>query len=291
MRASVAGKWIVHSADRMNVLRALLAPAIFFAPYVLHIPGPWLALYAVIAFAIIGDTNYILHLQIHHPFSRVRGFNIALDLAMGAVTGMTASNWRIQHLHGHHFGHDLPYRARSRWELERYSPLRAISFSAGSIWQTFYGPLTESWRKGVVADRKKPIDYRWAFFEQSLSLAFVALLMILRPRLTMFYLMPWYAVNYFISRYVDYLNHYGCDENDANPFSRANNSLEWLFNRTTHNFGYHTAHHLRPGAHWTDLPDIHRQIAEKIPAHKLKRFSWSFLLMPYHFYLSQSGKM
>ena len=79
---------------------------------------------------------------------------------------------------------------------------------------------------------------------------------------------------------MDYLNHYGCDESSKNPFERANNSLAWWFNYKTHNFGYHTAHHMRPGAHWTELPDIHRTIADRIPERCLKPFSWSFLLMP-----------
>jgi hypothetical protein len=106
-----------------------------------------------------------------------------------------------------------------------------------------------------------------------------------RPWLVHGYLLPWYAVTHFISRYVDYLNHYGCDESSNNPFERSNNSLAWWFNYTTHNFRYHTANHMRPGAHWTELPVIHRTIAGTIPPCCLKQFSWSFLLMPYHFYL------
>jgi fatty acid desaturase len=90
---------------------------------------------------------------------------------------------------------------------------------------------------------------------------------------------------------VDYLNHYGCDERSDNPFEHANNSLAWWFNYTTHNFGYHTAHHMRPGAHWTELPAIHQTIADRIPKRCLKPFSWSFLLLPYHFYLSRSERM
>jgi fatty acid desaturase len=66
--------------------------------------------YAVITFMLIGKTNYLLHLHIHRPFSRKPVFNLMLDLSMGAVTGMVSSNWRIQHLYGHHCGVDWPYR-------------------------------------------------------------------------------------------------------------------------------------------------------------------------------------
>jgi fatty acid desaturase len=99
------------------------------------------------------------------------------------------------------------------------------------------------------------------------------------------------VLTFFISRYVDYLNHYGCNDRDANPFERANNSLHRSFNSSTHNFGYHTAHHLRPSAHWTELPAIHEQIAHHIPGRCLKSFSWSFLLLPYHFVRSRRCQM
>jgi fatty acid desaturase len=112
-----------------------------------------------------------------------------------------------------------------------------------------------------------------------------------QPRVALIYLLPWYLVTHFVTRYVDYLNHYGCDETSDDPYVRANNSLSWWFNYSTHNFGYHTAHHIRPGAHWTELPAIHRAIADKIPERHLKRFSWSWVLMPYHFYRASTGRM
>jgi fatty acid desaturase len=119
----------------------------------------------------------------------------------------------------------------------------------------------------------------------------VALLTMLRPGLVLISLLPWYLLTHFITRYVDYLNHYGCDERSEDPFVRASNSLSRWFNLTTHNFGYHTAHHVRPGAHWTELPGIHAAISDRIPERHLKSFSWSWVLMPYHFYRSGMGRM
>ncbi|HYA80887.1 MAG TPA: fatty acid desaturase, partial [Methylocystis sp.] len=94
---------------------------------------------------------------------------------------------------------------------------------------------------------------------------------------------------HFGSRYIDYLNHCGCDESDPNPFARGNNCLDARFNRRLNNFGYHAAHHFRPAAHWTELPKIHAEIADRIPKERLKSVSWSFLSVPRHFYLSWKG--
>jgi fatty acid desaturase len=282
--------WIAHPADRRNVARALAAPLLLFTPFAVDWFAGYEIVYAIVAFTLIGDTNYLLHLHIHRPFSRKPSFNLVLDLSMGAATGMTGSNWRIQHLYGHHRGIDLPYRG-DRGILESYSPVRAISFSAVSMWETFYSPILESFRKGLLDDIRTPISYRWACCEQLLLLLFVAVLAIWQPRLVLIYLLPWYLVTHFITRYVDYLNHYGCDEGSEDPYVRANNSLSRWFNYSTHNFGYHTAHHIRPGAHWTELPAIHGAIAHRIPDRHLKRFSWSWVLMPYHFYRAATGRM
>jgi fatty acid desaturase len=285
------GRWISHPADRINATRALVAPFLLFAPFVTSWFAHFEVIYAIAAFTAIGATNYLLHLHIHRPFSGNPALNILLDLSMGAVTGMTASSWRIHHLYGHHSGIDLPYRGDRTADLESYSTMRAISYSAASLLETFSSPIAVSFDKGILNNIKIPINYRWAFFEQMLLLTFVAMLTVWQPRLVLIYLLPWYFVTQFITRYVDYLNHYGCDEGSANPYVRANNSLSWWFNLTTHNFGYHTAHHIRPGAHWTELPGIHNTIVDKIPERHLKPFSWSWLLMPYHFYRSRTGRM
>jgi hypothetical protein len=56
---------------------------------------------------------------------------------------------------------------------------------------------------------KSPINYRWAFVEQSLLILFALSLLAWKPGLVLTFLLPWYALIAFISRYVDYLNHYG----------------------------------------------------------------------------------
>ncbi|HTO79358.1 MAG TPA: fatty acid desaturase [Methylocystis sp.] len=283
-------KCLAHPADRANVLRGLFTPLLFFAPFAFPDLGAQGFFCVLILWPIIGDTNYILHLHAHRPFSNYRTLNLWLDLSLGAVTGITASNWRIQHVLGHHRGEDHVYRAAPRGELTRYTARGALGFSLRSLWPTFAAPLAEAYRKGCLARLRKPIDYRWAFAEQCLSIALAAALFAFRPALTLAYLLPWYALNYLVSRYVDYLNHYGCQENGS-PFERCNNSLNPWFNRLTHNFGHHTAHHLRPEAHWTELPSIHARIAHQIPERCLKRFSWSFAMTPYHLYLSAKGRM
>jgi len=282
---------IANSADRLNVARALAAPLVLFIPFWFDFTVTQAVVAFVPIFFLIGETNYILHLHVHRPFATRPWLNLLLDLSMGAATGMTASNWRIQHRFGHHRGIDLPFRASHAWEMERFSPLRALSFTCRSVFPTFWHPLVESFKKGVLQDLRDPINYRWAFIEQALLITMVVALMVWKPFLTLMFLLPWYALVAIISRYVDYLNHYGCDERSDDPFQWANNCLNAGFNRGCSNFGYHTAHHFSPGAHWTELPQIHADIADRIPERLVKTFSWSCLLFPYHILLARRGRM
>jgi fatty-acid desaturase len=128
-----------------------------------------------------------LHLHIHRPFTSKRWLNLLLDVHMGVTSGMTASNWRIQHHYGHHRGIDEPYRPHRAWEVAEYSALGALSYSTRSIWPTFWSPFVESYRKGVLDNVNTPINYRWAFMEQSVFVAFVLVLLLWQPALVLFF--------------------------------------------------------------------------------------------------------
>lgn len=60
----------------------------------------------------------------------------------------------------------------------------------------------------------------------------------------------------------NYYEHYGAD-----PRSRYTDSVSHygrLYNLLTFNDGHHQEHHLRPQAHWRDMPDIRRRHAESL---------------------------
>ncbi len=285
------GAILAHPADLFVFWRGLLAPLVLFAPFFSETLRAHIVLYAIALLFLIGNTNYILHLHVHRPFSRLRGVNLLLDLAMGAATGMVASNWRIQHLQGHHGGQERQYRtARGEELLKKFTILNSLVYGIITVWPTFGPPIADAWRKaraGVIS----PIDYRWAFLEQVLLIALFAALVHANAPLAFFYLLPWWGLNFFMTRYVDFLNHFGCDETSGDRLLCANNSLSPAYNFMTNNFGYHTAHHCRPSAHWTELPKIHLAIVDRIPPARLKSYSWSCALMPMHMYLSARGRM
>ncbi|MBP8852482.1 MAG: fatty acid desaturase, partial [Moraxellaceae bacterium] len=44
-----------------------------------------------------------------------------------------------------------------------------------------------------------------------------------------------------------------------------------LYNFTSWNLGYHTAHHIYPGMHWSELPRLHDGIRHRIPGALLSK--------------------
>lgn len=286
-----------YKCDRVNLVRGLTAPFIFLSPYVFGFYPGYEILTTLLLWSLLSDINHVLHLHVHCPFTTSKSLNRLLDIFMGFTSGMTASVWRIQHVYGHHKHYATTNKNRSKkskwepgaeWETKRYTILGALSYSAWTIVPVFYHALVESIKKGVFQNMKHPVDYRYAFFEQVLIIFSIAMLYLVAPTITLFYLLPWYFLVQFVSRYTDYLNHVGCGHGFYNA---SNNTLNHWYNKLGNNFGYHSAHHFNPSAHWSTLPDIHNKIREKIPAERIKTYSWSGYLMPYHFYLSKQGRM
>lgn len=277
-----------YKADRINFIRGLTSPVLIFFPYYAKLPEGYEILALVIIFLLISSINHVLHLHTHRPFSKSNFLNLTLDIFMGLSTAMTASNWRIQHKYGHHSKERGEFCKGYDWEMEKYTILGAISYSSRTLFPIFYLPISEAFEKGVKQNIKTPINYRWAFFEQIIFIFIIIGLLLYKPFLTLGWLLPIYLIVLFTTRYTDYLNHFGCADE---KYKVSNNCINKTYNFLGNNFGYHTAHHLYGGAHWTDLPMLHEKIKDQIPEYQLKTYSWSGLIIFYHFYLSLKGKM
>jgi hypothetical protein len=108
--------WIAHPADRRNVARALAAPLLLFTPFAVDWFAGYEIVYAIVAFTLIGDTNYLLHLHIHRPFSRKPSFNLVLDLSMAAAPGADLSAALVS---GNAFHHALRRLPQPLWLRRR----------------------------------------------------------------------------------------------------------------------------------------------------------------------------
>ena len=61
-----------------------------------------------------------------------------------------------------------------------------------------------------------------------------------------------------------YAHHSGLESQDPTKASRNIVDSVW-YNRLTGNLGYHTAHHIKFGMHWSKMPRVHEKIKADIP--------------------------
>ena len=276
-----------NQRDKLNFIRGITSPFIFLLPFFFGLPEGYEWLCVLGLWLLLNDINHVMHLHVHHPFTNSRIVNGWLDVSMSVATGMTASNWNIQHVYRHHNRHVKDYGDGMEWEMKKFSILGAISFSIRTIFPIFFMPIVESFQRGVLKNEACPIHFRSAFLAQVVSLVFLALLFIMNWKLALFYALPWYFLVYLTTRYIDYLNHFGTV---PGKFSNSNNSVNKLYNKLGCNFGYHTAHHLYPDMHWSRLPEVHREIEQEIKSQYIKTYTWSGFAFLSHFWKILKGE-
>jgi fatty acid desaturase len=76
----------------------------------------------------------------------------------------------------------------------------------------------------------------------------------------------------FHTIWATYEHHAGCPVNDHLDASR--NRVNRAYNVLTGNLGLHSAHHKRPGLHWSLLPELHEKIRDQIPEEQILKSFW-----------------
>jgi fatty acid desaturase len=255
---------IRHPADQVQVGLALLGPAALSLPFLISFSLELEILLWGVVWLFICRNNYILHNHVHRPFTSSRTLNRLLAILLGFCTGMTAGIWKITHVHGHHVEHKIDVLP-SRGFVRRFD-IRDTDYSyLGAIRHAFRtAPLQlalpvmimiwESFRERSF----RRTFYRYHLLEFCFIYGLVLGFFIIQPIKAFLYFGMMYSVVYLISRHVDYVTHVCCAKDSEHGF--ANVCVHPRYNKFLWNFGYHTAHHLKPAAHWTTLPSIHKEL-------------------------------
>ncbi len=119
---------------------------------------------------------------------------------------------------------------------------------------------------------------RTFLFMSGLHLALLAVLVWINPfNAVAIFIVPM-VISFVMTCRHTYDHHAGCSE--TNEYAASNNITHRWYNILTGNLGYHTAHHLRPGLHWSKLPGFHARIADKIPADSFRGPGLPMSLLP-----------
>ncbi len=249
-------KMLRYQAD----IRTLFTVAFYFA---VAIP-PWLlweemsrmqaTLWVVVNCLMSFICAIIVHNSIHVPVFRMRWMNRIFQIILSFTYGHSTSAYVPGHNFSHHKYTQSPKDAirtsKMRFRINLLNQLFFFFAMSGAI-------LSGEIRFAKKMYRERP---KW-FWQYALEMGLVigAKIVLLIVNWQCFLLFVFIPHQYAAWGIVgtNYFQHDGCDENDEYNHSRnfTGKILNWLL----FNNGYHGAHHIKPGLHWSLLPEFHEK--------------------------------
>ena len=195
------------------------------------------------------------HHHQHIPTFYQKFLNRSLELIYAFHTGITTNAWVLHHNLGHHLNYLDQNRDESGWKRKNGTTMGEWEYTA-TIAITGY---LRAFRVG----RKHP-KHQSAFLGMGSFVAvLLGVLLYLNPfNAGVIFLFPM-VIGYITTCWHTYSHHAGLDTEDH--LKASHNVLDRCYNILTGNLGYHTAHHMKPGLHWSQLPAYHATIAGDIP--------------------------
>ena len=217
----------------------------------------------------------MVHNHVHVNIFKVKALNVLYDYWLTAIYGYPVFAWISTHNKNHHVYNNRPGDFAPPFIIsEKNNLFTLLSYPtvSGSVQQKVnFTYLKKLWK----SDPKKCIYY-WSQFAVLLGVIIGALLVDWRKALLYVIVPQQIALNVVLI--FNYLQHVHCDE--ESKYNHSRNIVSPLMNFFLFNNGYHTAHHLKPLSHWSDLKNLHSKIAHEIdPRLNEPSFSWMMIRM------------
>lgn len=197
----------------------------------------------------------ICHNHHHVNIFTVRPLNRLLEVIMYLQTGTSPYSWTIHHNIGHHHEYLHPDRDPSAWKHPDGRPMPRLYYDFVNAAMIY----PEIWRIG----RDYPVLF--ARFKRMFVISNLVLLgfFAINPVMTLIVFVAPMLILLVLLLDNTFLQHSGLELDNHLVASRSVENR--LYNLTSWNLGYHTAHHMHPGVHWTELPALHVKIRPQIP--------------------------
>lgn len=191
------------------------------------------------------------HYQHHLNVFKARWLNRVYETILFLQTGTPPYLITLHHNLGHHPHYLEPEMDTLRWQGRGLGECLVKNFAGHLTWTRALG-------------RRYPRVYRRMKVMTAVGLLPLAVFFWLDPARTLIvFVGPMLLAIFNVAR-LGYEQHAGLEMNDHLHASR--NIESRLYNLVTFNSGYHTAHHVQPGLHWSRLPEFHRELRDRIPA-------------------------
>ena len=208
------------------------------------------------------------HNHQHVPPFRHALLNRLLTLMYGFQTGAITNLWVLHHVLGHHRHYLDPRRDQNRWRRVDGTPMSLLEYTVNIT--------VTSYPRALRVGRKFRRQRRVLLLSGLLTLLMLGAALYCRPMPALFVFVLPMALSLVLTGMNTYYQHFGLATRD--PLAASYNVTHRWFNILTGNMGYHTAHHFRPGVHWSRLPALHRSLEGRIPRELLLKagapYSW-----------------
>lgn len=244
-----------HPEDRLPVALILALFAVDLSVYLFV--DHW---FLVLAYGLISMLPKAGVCAFNHHHQHVSTFHYAfvnrlLELVYVLQTGVSSQAWVLHHSLGHHLHYLDQKLDESRWQRDDGTRMGEWEYS----WVTTITAYPRAWAVGAKFPRQRKI-----FLVMGLiSLAMMAALVAYKP-FNGFMLFVFVPFGMLFGTALATYNHHS-DRGLENDFVACNNIVQPFYNALTGNLGYHTAHHHKPGMHWSKLPALHAELVGKMP--------------------------
>jgi fatty acid desaturase len=254
--AEKAGRFLRYRADRRTLGFALTWFGLVAYQWIVTPTSPVVALPLYAATLVLAFVGAVAtHNVIHAPMFTRRWMNEAWRIVQTLWYGQPVSLFVPVHNHSHH------KYAQTRKDLTR-------STKVDHRWQLANLWYATGWQLAALRDcRTYLLEQRrqgkriWSQFRTELAVLLVTFtaLVALSPWRAVVYVAVPHAFGTFCIKAINFLQHDGCDY-DLEGFDHSRNFTGRWFNWIFLNNGYHTLHHMRPGVHWSLLPEQHARL-------------------------------
>lgn len=192
----------------------------------------------------------------HHVPTFTRGWmNRCYEVLLFLEVGIPPLAWTLHHNLGHHKDYLDQEKDPANWRLPDGRVMSRLRYDIVGTLRIY----PEIWRIGRQHPELFRRFKRWGL----VSLAVLGVFILIDPVKALLLFVAPMPVMYLGLLDNTYMQH--SDLDTRSEYTASRNSMSRLYNFISWNLGYHTAHHMKPHVHWSRLPELHAEIAHRIP--------------------------
>lgn len=219
------------------------------------------------------------HNQQHRNFFSTTWLNRCFEMALYFQTGTSSYTWTLHHVIGHHKNYLNPAKDPSSWQFADGTAMNRWQYCLYNTLMIYPG----AYKVGKSHTRILKRFLTWLVISKLILLS----LIIINPfnALIVFVIPMLLALLWLVDTTYDH--HANLDI--SSEYTATHNCLNPLYNIFTCNLGYHTAHHMKPSIHWSELPELHETIKHQIPDDQIDN-RWIIPMVFFNIKLSWFGQ-